>query len=81
MEIDELNIILLELKYCERCGGLWLRTRDSEEVLCASCSAQMANRHTAPRGKHNLRLALTTTLRADGENREVVVLCGEGGNA
>jgi hypothetical protein len=30
MEIDELNVVL-DLKYCERCGGLWLRPRDCDD--------------------------------------------------
>ncbi len=32
----------LELKYCERCGGLWLRLQGDSEVYCASCRARMA---------------------------------------
>lgn len=32
----------LELKYCERCGGLWLRPRDSEAVYCATCEELIA---------------------------------------
>ena len=28
----------LELKYCERCGGLWLRPLGSEVVYCAACA-------------------------------------------
>lgn len=27
----------LELKYCERCGGLWLRPQGGEEVYCDTC--------------------------------------------
>ncbi|MGO9403211.1 MAG: hypothetical protein ACLPVW_07050 [Terriglobales bacterium] len=34
MEGEEIQV---ELKYCERCGGLWLRRRGSEGVYCASC--------------------------------------------
>ena len=80
MEIDELDIILLDLKYCERCGGLWLRARGCEEVLCASCSAEISRlRHGW--GKYSLRLALKTRIQADGESREMLVICGEGGNA
>ena len=26
-----------ELKYCERCGVLWLRRKGSERVYCAQC--------------------------------------------
>lgn len=33
---------LLELKYCERCGGLWLRPRGWAGVHCASCRACVA---------------------------------------
>jgi len=33
---------LVELKYCERCGGLWLRPRGCAGVHCASCSACLA---------------------------------------
>ena len=28
----------LELKYCEQCGGLWLRRRGSQECYCAACA-------------------------------------------
>lgn len=80
MEVDDLNIIFLELKYCERCGGLWLRPRNSDDVFCASCSAQMAELG-GPFARHNLRIALKTTIQADGESREVLVICGDGGNA
>lgn len=27
----------VELKYCERCGGLWLREAGSAQVYCARC--------------------------------------------
>lgn len=32
----------LELKYCERCGGLWLRPTGSGQVYCIGCARQMA---------------------------------------
>jgi hypothetical protein len=28
----------LELKYCERCGGLWFRPQGGQEVYCAKCA-------------------------------------------
>jgi hypothetical protein len=34
--------ILVELKYCERCGGLWLRPEGTKGVFCASCHATLA---------------------------------------
>ncbi len=34
--------ILVELKYCERCGGLWLRPEGTNGVFCAGCHAILA---------------------------------------
>jgi len=31
----------LELKYCERCGGLWLRPTGGGQVYCVACSHAM----------------------------------------
>jgi hypothetical protein len=36
------NELCLELKYCERCGGLWLRPVGSGEVFCAKCAREVA---------------------------------------
>jgi hypothetical protein len=60
MEVLEQAVVLLELKYCERCGGLWVGPLRSEEVYCASCAIEMAEvalprkRNTTPRlpGNH-----------------------------
>ncbi|MGE0406233.1 MAG: hypothetical protein AB7O65_08040 [Candidatus Korobacteraceae bacterium] len=32
----------VELKYCERCGGLWLRAKGSAEIYCMPCDREMA---------------------------------------
>lgn len=37
METDLTSIIQLELKYCERCGGLWLRQPGNDAVYCRTC--------------------------------------------
>jgi uncharacterized Zn finger protein (UPF0148 family) len=34
--------VAVELKYCERCGGLWLRPQGDGEVYCGSCRVRMA---------------------------------------
>jgi hypothetical protein len=36
------NELSLELKYCERCGGLWLRPVGGEQVYCVACGRAMA---------------------------------------
>jgi hypothetical protein len=36
------NATRFELKYCERCGGLWVRPVGGEQVYCVGCARQMA---------------------------------------
>ena len=31
----------VELKYCECCGGLWLRPQGGDEVYCRGCRSRM----------------------------------------
>ena len=39
----------MELKYCERCGNLWLRRAGSQRTLCAPCaSTETATRQDGP---------------------------------
>lgn len=39
MEGREIHV---NLKYCERCGGLWLRLQGANGVYCTSCQAILA---------------------------------------
>jgi len=41
MEGQEIQV---ELKYCERCGGLWLRPQGTDGVYCAGCRVRLAAR-------------------------------------
>lgn len=34
--------VQFELKYCERCGGLFLRPQAAEVVYCSGCTAHLA---------------------------------------
>jgi Zn-finger nucleic acid-binding protein len=50
--------IQVELKYCERCGGLWLRPQGTDGVYCAGCRARleaMPDPGEAPRRKARSR--------------------------
>ena len=38
----EAKDVSMELKYCERCGGLWLRPEGGEGVYCPGCCARLA---------------------------------------
>jgi len=40
METSQWEVVQLELKYCERCGGLWLRQRGVEDVCCWHCAQE-----------------------------------------
>jgi hypothetical protein len=42
MKNHETGVIQLELKYCERCGGLGLRPQGSDLLFCAACSRMLA---------------------------------------
>ena len=40
--------VIIELKYCERCGGLWFREAGSNANLCGPCTSeepQLAKRY------------------------------------
>jgi Zn-finger nucleic acid-binding protein len=39
---NEISGMQVELKYCEHCGGLWLRQYGIEQVYCASCVPRIA---------------------------------------
>ena len=67
----------MELKYCERCGGLWLRRRGSEGRFCSTCEPKMeglpeGGRKTGP----SSRLAKVFDL--EGSALELVGI-GDGG--
>jgi hypothetical protein len=33
----------VDLKYCERCGGLWLRAANTDGIYCRACSAHFCS--------------------------------------
>ena len=33
----------LELKYCERCGGLWLRPTGGGQIYCVACATALGD--------------------------------------
>jgi uncharacterized Zn finger protein (UPF0148 family) len=80
METEGLEIIRLELKYCERCGGLWVRTRGTGEVYCPACAAEMLN---LPAGRRRRRPLLLVNDRVEikSQGEQLSAVCGEGGNA
>jgi hypothetical protein len=60
--------LLVELKYCERCGGLWLRAQGVSTVYCGPCRTEMAalpERIGGPRRKRPIP-ARMESLHANG---------------
>lgn len=43
--------VAVELKYCERCGGLWLRRPREDVVYCGRCRAQLTALLRTGRGR------------------------------
>ncbi len=41
-----MNLGIYELKYCERCGALGLRRRQSAETYCEACGQMLLNYFT-----------------------------------
>ena len=80
MEIEGLEIVRLELKYCERCGGLWMRTWGTEEVYCPACAVQMSDL-PAVRRRRKRHLLVNDRVEIKSQCEELSVFCGEGGNA
>ena len=56
MEPEEAEVLQLELKYCERCGGLWLRVRGTQGPYCSSCAAAISEGAVIRKSKRPPRL-------------------------
>jgi len=51
MELEDVEAIQMELKYCERCGALWLRLTGSDLIFCSPCAVILAGLARDPRFK------------------------------
>ncbi len=61
-----------ELKYCERCGGLWLRPAGGGQVYCEACGRAMAELPLASydRGTGGARMPIGPGWDADDSEVE-----------
>jgi len=78
--IMEVEVVALELKYCERCGSLWLREQGTEEVYCDACVSKLSARpgYRFRTGRYG---AVNQDLDMEGFCDGLALICGEGGNA
>jgi len=77
MKNFESHAMQLELKYCERCGCLWLRPKGSDLIFCVACARAMAGLIPFwPRGPK------VESIRRNGDDGEwQKAFWAEGGNA
>ena len=80
MEKEGLEIVRLELKYCERCGGFWIRTMGTEDVYCPLCAVQMSDLPPVRR-KRMPYLVVNNRVEIKSQCEGLSTLCGEEGNA
>jgi ribosomal protein L37AE/L43A len=75
MELEDVDAIQMELKYCERCGALWLRLTGSDLIFCAPCSVILAGLARDPRFKE------PRGSNSRGGRKVSTAFWSEGGNA
>jgi hypothetical protein len=68
------SFIRIELKYCERCGGLWFRIAGSNQHYCPPCAPKMAElppprRPSKRRGRPPARNQKPETRNRQSETR------------
>ena len=78
MELQDVDAIQMELKYCERCGALWLRLTGSDLIFCSLCSVMLAGLARDPRFREHRGAA---SRGAEIERKIDGAFWSEGGNA
>jgi hypothetical protein len=63
----------MELKYCEHCGGLWVRERGTGTVYCDRCQAKVADLPAAKKGSGRLILPVGPHAEVDDCKMDVEV--------
>ncbi|MDP9159940.1 MAG: hypothetical protein M3O09_06885 [Acidobacteriota bacterium] len=71
MESERWEVVQLELKYCERCGGLWIRALNSPIVYCAPCAIEMTQVAVPRRRTVKTSSVVTPVQPASRSGREV----------
>lgn len=78
MELQDVDAIQMELKYCERCGAIWLRLSGSDLIFCSPCSVILAGLARDPRFREHRG---STSHGAELEGEINSAFWSEGGNA
>ena len=81
MKTVDPEIILLELKYCERCGGLWLRKKGSAGPYCGPCARELMDLPGPQKKARRPRLPGNHYSDTDLRGKRLPKLVEEGGQA
>ena len=63
----------MELKYCEHCGGLWVRERGTGTVYCDRCAAKVADLPATKKRSGRLILPVGPHSEVDDRGMEIEV--------
>ena len=63
---DQSELVAVELKYCERCGELWLRRVGEEEVYCAPCIPKLMELPAVCKLRRVTALPIAEDLQVEG---------------
>jgi hypothetical protein len=66
----------MELKYCEHCGGLWVRERGEQRAYCDKCKTKVEEL-PAPKKKPG-KIKLPVAPRAVVDGYEIESCCWDG---
>jgi hypothetical protein len=75
----DLEITQLELKYCERCGKLWLRQRNTGGVYCEACTSEIPSALLRGRRTSRPHLPIKRQIEIESQDGAVrFIVSGEG---
>lgn len=81
IEDEDPEIIQLELKYCERCGALWLRLRGAQDVYCGPCDLEVLDLPSPRRVPSKPRLPGNHKVEGRTQQANGSAFCEQGGTA
>jgi hypothetical protein len=81
MKIEDPEMIQLELKYCERCGALWLRLKGAQANYCAPCDLEILDLPSPRKATTRPRLPGNHKSEGKAKSGEAPAFCGNGGTA
>ncbi len=81
MDSKQWEVVQLELKYCERCGGLWLRRKGATDVCCWSCLRAEPEFRFLRKTRHKPRLPVNHNGQGHPQLGLVPATGQPGGNA